>query len=234
MPMPHLYLISLPIEENATDHIPPVTALTLKGLQHFIVEKVRTARRFIRKIDREFDIDGSHFVELDKKDWSLNIRNTSPLLQQKVDIGLMSESGSPCVADPGHQIVGLARRAGYTVVPISGPSSIILSLMASGLNGQQFTFHGYLPIKEPELKKRLKEIDHQVRSTGYTQLWIETPYRNQAMYNAILSTCHPSHRLSIASDITAPSESIRTYSIADWRKEKVEWEKVPTIFLLGS
>lgn len=232
--MPHLYLISLPIVENDLHHIPPITARTLTGLKHFIVERTRTARRFIRTVDREFDIDGSHFVELDKKDWSLNIRNTQPLLGQKFDIALMSESGSPCVADPGHQIVGLARRAGYTIVPVSGPSSIILSLMASGLNGQQFTFHGYLPIKEPELKKRLRDIDQQVRSTAYTHIWIETPYRNQAMYSAILNTCYSDHRLCVAANVTAEAESIQTLSISDWRKKKAEWEKVPTIFLLGS
>lgn len=228
-----LYLISLPIEENATEHIPPVTTEVVRGLSCFITERTRTARRFIKKLLPDFDIDSSTFEELDKKNWEQNIRTTHRLMEQGEDIGLMSESGSPCVADPGGQIVDAARRNGYRIRPLSGPSSIILSLMASGLNGQQFSFHGYLPIKDAALKQKLQDIDRLVVKSGYTQIFIETPYRNQNMLDAILKYMSENVKICIARNVTSSDESINTKTTKEWKSAKIKLDKVPTIFLIG-
>ena len=231
--MPTLYLISVPIEENAIDQIPPVTISKLINLSDFIVERVRTSRRFIKKVLPDYDLDGATFLELNKNDKSDNERRVIELFKGRKDIGLMSESGSPCVADPGSQIVDLARANGYKIVPLSGPSSIILSLMASGLNGQQFSFHGYLPIKEVELKQKLKEIDRDISSTGTTHIFIETPHRNQSIYDKMLKYLSGENRLCVACNITSKTEFIQTKPIREWLSVKQDLEKVPTIFLLG-
>jgi 16S rRNA (cytidine1402-2'-O)-methyltransferase len=148
--------------------------------------------------------------------------------------GLLSEAGLPCIADPGHQVVDHARAQGYDIVPLTGPSSIFMALMASGLNGQEFTFHGYLPIKEPALTKKLKYIQDQVTKTGYTQLFIETPYRNIKLYEKMLSTLQDQTKLCIAQDISSAEEWIDTKSVKAWKTQaKVDLKKAPCIFLIG-
>lgn len=231
--MPRLYLISLPIEDEAIGHIPPITIDVVQGLSRFITERTRTARRFIKRIIPEYDIDKCIFEELDKKNWEHNTRLAIEMMKTGEDIGLMSESGSPCVADPGGRIVDIARRGGYQIVPLSGPSSIILSLMASGLNGQQFTFHGYLPIKAPALKQKLIEMDRNVSKSDYTQIFIETPYRNQNMMDALLAHISSDTKLCMAKNITSSDERIVTKTIREWKSGKILLEKAPTIFLLG-
>lgn len=232
--MPILFLISMPIEDESIDHIPPITANRINGLNQFIAERSRTARRFIRKILPAFDLNGAVFLELDKKNFDINVSAAAKIFETKVNVGLMSESGSPCIADPGSRIVDVARQHGYRIVPLSGPSSIILSLMASGLNGQQFTFHGYLPIKEPLLKSKLYSIEKDILKTGQTHIFIETPYRNQSLYNTIVESVSSNVRFCIGMNITSYDEQIDTKSISEWKKSKTEINKVPVIFLLGA
>lgn len=232
--MPSLYLISLPIEEEAIDHIPPITAATIQNLDTFIVERTRTARRFIRKIIPSYDLDAVLFLELDKRNYESNINQAAKLMENSRDIGLMSESGSPCIADPGSRIVDAARQRGYKIVPLSGPSSIILSLMASGLNGQQFCFHGYLPIKEKDLKPKMAAMEKDIIKNSTTHIFIETPYRNQAIYNHLISHISERIKLCVAINLTSIQENIRTLTIAEWKKTNVQLEKCPSIFLIGS
>ncbi len=202
--MPTLYLIPTPISEQSLNHIPQVVHDTINGLDCFIVEKLRTARRFIRAIISDFDIDGSVFFELEKRDHQLNEKEINQLLIAGRDIGVMSEAGLPCIADPGNRIVDMARAHKYKIVPLTGPSSIFMALMASGLNGQEFVFHGYLPIKEPELVKKLKEIQSDISRSKYTHICIETPYRNQKLFQILISRLPDQMKLCIARNISSP------------------------------
>ena len=232
--MPTLYLIPAPISEQSLNHMPHVVHDTIRGLDYFIVEKVRTARRFIRSISPDFDIDGSTFYELDKRDHQHNDKEIREILSSGRNIGLMSEAGLPCIADPGNKIVDLARSYYYSIVPLTGPSSIFMALMASGLNGQQFTFHGYLPIKEPELIKKLKTIQGNLSKSNYTHIFIETPYRNQKLYRALISKLPDHMKLCIAQEISALGEDIQTKTIKDWKRARdYNIGKVPCIFLLN-
>ncbi len=231
--MPSLYLIPLPIETESIDHIPPVTRERIAALDHFVVERARTARRYIRKLHRDYDLDAAEFLELDKKDDKRNRVNLSSWLEERVDIGLMSESGVPCVADPGHMIVDQARRSGYDIVPLTGPTSIILSLMASGLAGQQFTFHGYLPIKEPALKPKLIAMEKSAMNENYTQIFIETPYRNNQMLSHLKKHLSKNTKVCVARNVTGSSEEIITLTVAEWSKRNIDLPKEPVIFLIG-
>lgn len=231
--MSKLFLIPTTIAESGENHIPQVVISTISGLDIFIVERLRTARRYIKKLIPEYDINIARFEELDKRSVEIPIQILQLLDSQK-NIGLLSESGTPCVADPGGKIVELARHKGYQIIPLAGPNSIIMALMASGLNGQQFIFHGYLPIKENELKLRLAQLEKHINKSGYTQIFIETPYRNQSMLNFLLQYLNPHTKLCIATDITGDKENIDTLTIGTWIKEKIQLDKTPTIFLIGS
>jgi len=233
--MPTLYLIPTPIAEETMDHIPLAVVNAIGLLDCFVVEKLRTARRFIRSVIKDYDIDGADFIELDKRNPQQSHMMIKELLTAGRSFGLMSEAGLPCIADPGHDVVNQARASYYKIVPITGPSSIFMALMASGLNGQEFTFHGYLPIKEPALTKKLKAIQDNAIKTGYTQIFIETPYRNQKLYEKMSSTFQHTIRLCIAQDISAPEEYIDTRTIAHWRKQHdLELKKSPCIFLINT
>ena len=233
--MPTLYLIPTPIAEETTDHIPMAVVETIRQLDCFVVEKLRTARRFIRSVIKDFDIDGADFIELDKRNPQQSHMMIKELVTAGRSFGLMSEAGLPCIADPGHEVVNQARGSNYKIVPITGPSSIFMALMASGLNGQEFTFHGYLPIKEPALIKKLKALQENTVKTGYTQIFIETPYRNQKLFERMISTFQSSMRLCIAQDISGSEEYIDTKTIVNWRKEKdLELKKAPCIFLINT
>ena len=194
-----------------------VIGLTRK-LRFFIVEDVRSARRFLRLIDKEFPINDSVFYELNEHTGDSDIAHYLEPVWNGSDIGVLSEAGLPGIADPGARIVALAHQKRITVTPLSGPSSIVLALISSGLNGQNFTFNGYLPVKPAERSAKLRELEKKA-GDGFTQIFMETPYRNQKMMESILTTCHNDTLLCIATDITLPAESIRTMKISDWKKD---------------
>jgi len=194
-----------------------VISLTIQ-LRFFIVEDLRSARRFLRLIDKQFPIDESVFFELNEHTPDSDIEQYLEPIYKGSDIGLLSEAGLPGIADPGAKIVALAHRKKIRVTPLSGPSSIILALISSGLNGQNFTFNGYLPVKPAERSVKLRELEKKA-AEGYAQIFMETPYRNQKMLETIIATCHKDTLLCIAIDITLQSESIRTMRISEWKKE---------------
>lgn len=199
----------------------------------FFVEELRTARRFLRRLIPNFNIDGRTWFEIDVKSPESIQAFKSSLLQGK-NIGIMSEAGCPGIADPGQEMVAIAQSMGAQVRPITGPSSIFLALMASGMNGQLFRFNGYLPVETDRRKKSLRDLESDSTRTGCTHIFIETPYRNEVMLDAILSTCRPDTRLCIAVNITGDTEDIRTRRVDEWKKERPVLRKVPAIFLLSA
>ncbi|MBQ3896622.1 MAG: SAM-dependent methyltransferase [Paludibacteraceae bacterium] len=227
-----LFLIPNTLGENAPDEVMPQKVMeTAKRLRHFIVEDVRTVRRYLRRIDRTFPIDDSQFFELNQHtDRSKIEPYLKPLLEGN-DMGIISEAGCPAVADPGADIVALAHRKGIRVVPLVGPSSILLAQMASGFNGQSFAFVGYLPIEAAERQKRLRKLEHRAKEENQTQLFIETPYRNMKLFDELTATLRGDTRLCIACDITLESEYIETRTIGEWKQKKPQdLNKRPTIF----
>lgn len=227
-----IYLIPVTLGgENFRDVIPEGSLTVARRLRYFVVEEIRSARRYLRSIDREFPIDESTFFILNEHTPDNEIETFLDPVLNGYDTGLMSEAGLPCIADPGAKMVALAHRRNITVTPLSGPSSIILALISSGLNGQNFSFHGYLPVKSDERKARLRELEKRSRE-GYAQIFMETPYRNQNMLESVLSTCSPEMRLCIASDITLPSEFISTRKISEWKRDKPDLKDKMVIFIL--
>jgi 16S rRNA (cytidine1402-2'-O)-methyltransferase len=194
-----------------------VIGLTRK-LRYFIVEDIRSARRFLRLIDKEFPINDSVFYELNEHTGESDITNYLGPIYNGSDIGVLSEAGLPSIADPGARIIALAHQKRITVTPLSGPSSILLALISSGLNGQNFSFNGYLPVKPAERSAKLRELEKKA-GEGYAQIFMETPYRNQKMLDSIITTCHNNTLLCIAADITLPTESIRTMKISEWKRD---------------
>ena len=197
--------------------IPQKVLEVTRTLRFFIVENIRSARRYLRLIDKDFPINDTVFFELNEHTGESDISHFLEPIMNGSDIGVMSEAGLPGIADPGAMIIALAHKKKITITPLSGPSSIILALISSGLNGQNFTFNGYLPVKPAERSSRLRELEKNAAS-GYAQIFMETPYRNQTMVESIIGTCHNDTRLCIATDITLPSESIRTMKISEWKK----------------
>ena len=226
-----VYLIPIPVADGALHTLSPqITTLTGK-LGYYFVENVRTARRFLRSLHKDLVIDSLHFSEIDKHTGP----NTALLIQwlkEGNDIGIMSEAGCPGIADPGAELVAAAQNIGVKVVPLVGPSSLILALMASGLNGQSFCFTGYLPVKEPMRSKRIKDLEAISLKENQTQLFIETPYRNDHLLEDLLKNCNPKTRLCIAQNITEPDELIKTKTIAEWSKKIPIIGKVPAVFLI--
>jgi 16S rRNA (cytidine1402-2'-O)-methyltransferase len=214
-----IYLI--PITLGGDDFlkvIPEKVIIITRQLRFFIVEDIRSARRFLRLIDKTFPIDDTVFFELNEHTGESDITDYLEPAMKGSDIGLMSEAGLPGIADPGARIVALAHQKHIIVTPLSGPSSIILALISSGLNGQNFTFNGYLPVKPAERAARLRELEKK-SGEGCAQIFMETPYRNQKLLETIISTCHNETKLCIAADITLPTESIRTMKISEWKKD---------------
>ena len=229
-----LYLIPVFLgEEGSLDTLPPINIAIIKTIRVFIVENLRTARRFLKKVDRDIDIDQLSFFELNEHTKPEELGKFIGIMSEG-NIGLMSEAGVPCVADPGSAIVRLAHAQQMRVVPLTGSSSIILSLMASGLNGQNFAFNGYLPVKSDERSKKIRFFEKRVVAEKQTQVFIETPYRNIQLFSDFLSSCEPNTLLCIACDLTLPSEYIETKTISQWRNHKPDINKRPTIFLLGN
>ena len=229
-----LYLIPTILGEGTQEATLPSTILkAIKEIDVFIVENLRTARRHIRKLDREKNIDATTFYSYGKYD-TLNLeQDFLPHILSGQNVGLLSEAGLPCVADPGSKIVAYAHDFQIDVVPFVGPSSILLALMASGLNGQNFAFTGYLPIDKSERTKIIKQLEELVKKTGQTQIFMETPYRNNQLIETLLKTCSNNTKLCTASDITLPTENIKTKTIAEWKQTKINLDKKPTIFSIG-
>ncbi|WP_279165581.1 SAM-dependent methyltransferase [Phocaeicola coprophilus] len=229
-----LYLLPVTLGDTAIDKVlPAYNAGVIREIKHFIVEDVRSARRFLKKVDREIDIDTLSFYPLNKHTSPEDISGYLNPLAEGHSMGVISEAGCPAVADPGADVVAIAQRRNLKVVPLVGPSSIILSVMASGFNGQSFAFHGYLPIEPNERSKRLKELEGRIYSEHQTQLFIETPYRNHKMLDDILKACRPQTKLCIAANITCEGEYIKTRTVKEWKGTALpDLSKIPCIFLL--
>lgn len=229
-----LYLIPTTLGECALKQVLPLhNDSIISSLQHFIVEDIRTARRFLKKVNKDINIDALTFATLNEQTREAEFAALlTPLLNGK-DVGIISEAGCPAIADPGADVVRLAQEKSIQVVPLVGPSSILLSLMASGFNGQNFTFAGYLPIEAHERSKALKLLEKKVFTENQTQIFIETPYRNVKLVEDIIRNCSPQTKLCIAVDITLDNEFIRTKPIAEWKRQLPDIQKRPAIFLLG-
>lgn len=230
-----LYLIPVTLGDTSIEQVlPPYNHDVIMQLRHFIVEDIRSARRFLRKVDRTFPIDDSQFCEMGKHaDTKLFSQYLEPLRKGE-SIGVISEAGCPAVADPGADVVAIAQREGLQVVPLVGPSSMILAVMSSGLGGQSFAFNGYLPVDPADRTKKLKMLEARAWNEGQTQLFIETPYRNLKMFQSLLASLRPQTRMCIAAGITTNDEYIRTLTIEKWKKQELpDLSKVPAIFLIN-
>lgn len=231
---PALYLIPVTLGDTPTEKVlPAYNKEVILGIRHFIVEELRTARRFLKQVERSIDIDGLTFYPMGKHaDAALFSQYLEPLRHGE-PVGVISEAGCPAVADPGADIVAIAQREGLRVVPLVGPSSILLAVMASGFNGQSFAFHGYLPIDPSQRAKRLKQLEARAVSEAQTQLFIETPYRNARLFADICSACNPQTRLCIAAGLTTENEYVRTRTLREWKKQGMpDLGKIPAIFLI--
>jgi 16S rRNA (cytidine1402-2'-O)-methyltransferase len=230
---PALYLIPVTLGETSIDRvIPPYNLEVIRFVRHFIVENVRSARRFLKKADPSIVIDDLTFYELNKHTSAEAVSGYLAPLERGEAVGVISEAGCPAIADPGADVVAIAQRKGLKVVPLVGPSSILMSVMGSGFNGQSFAFHGYLPIDGGERAKRIKQLEGRVYAESQTQLFIETPYRNGKMLDDLIKNCRPQTRLCVASNITCADERIVTRTIAEWARLKEELPRVPSIFLI--
>ena len=230
-----LYLIPVELGETPVSQVlPAYNREVILGIKHFIVENVRSARRFLKRVDKSIEIDELTFYTLNKHTSPKEISTYLDALQQGLPMGVISEAGCPAVADPGADVVAIAQRRGLKVVPLVGPSSIILSVMGSGFNGQSFAFNGYLPIEQGERTKKVKMLETRAYTESQTQIFIETPYRNHKMIEELCNICRPQTRLCIAAGITCENEYIRTRTVQDWKKAKdiPDLSKTPCIFLI--
>ncbi len=230
-----LYLVPTPLGDNIpTEVIPQYVFDSIAHIDNFIVEELRSARRFLTKIGFRGRIDELSFNELNEHtDPKLAESYIQALLEGR-DVALISEAGLPAVADPGALVVEIAHRHDIEIVPMVGPSSLMLALMASGMNGQNFAFLGYIPVKTPQRVACLKSMEKVVKSTGQSQIFIETPYRNDSLLTDILNSCDKNTKLCIAADITLPSAYIKTKLVKEWQKSKIEIGKRPCVFIIGN
>ncbi|HEY1166895.1 MAG TPA: SAM-dependent methyltransferase [Chitinophaga sp.] len=226
-----VYLIPTVLSPDALQTIPAYITATVQPLRIFFVENERTARRYLKALDRNINIDELQ-LHLMHENHPPDTALAKKLLLEGNNIGIMSEAGCPAIADPGHLVVQVAHRINAAVIPLVGPNSILLSLMASGMSGQNFQFVGYLPVKPPERVKTLKELEVVSQKKGQTQIFIEAPYRNNQLLKDILANCKDYTQLCIAADITGPEEYIRTRTIKEWKTAVPELHKRPAIFLL--
>lgn len=228
-----LYLLPVTLGDTPVEQVlPAYNKEIILGIKHFIVEDVRSARRFLKKVEASINIDELTFYPLNKHTSPDDLSGYLKPLQEGHSMGVISEAGCPAVADPGADVVAMAQRKNLKIVPLVGPSSIILSVMGSGFNGQSFAFHGYLPIEAADRIKRLKELEGRIYSENQTQLFIETPYRNNKMMEDIVKTCRPQTKLCIAANITCEGEYIHTKTIREWKGHLPDLTKVPCIFLI--
>ena len=228
-----IYLIPVTLgDRDYLKVIPSKVIETSVNLRFFAVEDLRSARRYLRLLDKNFPIDDTTFFELNEHTKEDEIRLMLEPVLRGQDLGIMSEAGLPGIADPGSLLVRAAHLLKIRIMPLTGPSSIILALISSGMNGQSFAFHGYLPIKSPDRIARLKELERRAE-TGETQIFMETPYRNQKLFESILSALSQDSLLCIAADISMPTEEIRSMRIAKWKTESISLNDRPAIFLLS-
>jgi 16S rRNA (cytidine1402-2'-O)-methyltransferase len=227
-----IYLIPVTLGGNDPRQVIPDQVLTItKSLRYFVVENIRSARRYLRLIDKTFPIDESHFEELNEHTGETEISSLLEPVIKGNDLGLMSEAGLPGIADPGTNLISEAHKRNIRVIPQAGPSSILMALVASGLNGQNFAFNGYLPVKQAILDSKLTDLERRSKS-GEAQIFMETPYRSQKLLESIVRVCNGNTRLCIAADITLPSEFIETKAISAWKSAIPVIEDKPVVFIL--
>ena len=229
-----LYLVPTPIGGSDLEmSVPSGIRPVISGLSHFIVEEIRTARRFLKQVDKTIDIDKLTFYVLNEHTRQEEAAEFLAPLLNGHDTVLVSEAGSPCVADPGSMVVREAHAAGIEVIPVAGPSSILLALMASGFNGQHFIFHGYLPLDKKQRSTKIREMENDATRYDQTQIFMETPYRNDQLLHSILQACRGETRLCIAASLMDQGQFIKTSSIAEWKEGIPSINKKPAIFLIG-
>ena len=229
-----VYLIPTVLSEGMYQTLSPQVASTVASLDYFLVENLRTARRFVSGLNTGQVIETLEFRKVDKDTSAAEISQLMDPVLKGRDVGIMSEAGCPGIADPGSRVVALAHQNNVKVVPLTGPSSIFLALMASGFNGQQFTFHGYLPIDDRARAAEIKKLEQLSRQDGSTHIFIETPYRNMQMMAALLSNGNPSTRLCVARDITGREEWVHTATLKEWKSASFSLHKIPCVFLLSA
>ncbi len=228
-----IYLIPTTLGDSEISSVIPANVVDIiENLHYFIVENIRTARRYIRKVSITKNIDELTFFELNKHTKPEDIFSYLKPCLSGNSIGIISEAGNPGIADPGANIVKIAHQKNIDVVPLVGPSSILLALISSGMNGQNFAFNGYLPIKDNERIKRIQYLEKKSKSENQSQIFMETPFRNMKMLDALLQTCRNNTLLCIAADITLSSEFIKTKTVVEWKKQKPQLNKRPTVFIL--
>lgn len=229
-----LYLIPNTLGSEQTEHITPAAVAEIAiGLRHFAVEEVKSARRYLRKLDRSFPIDESQFTIMNKNTTAPELMGLIRTLKSGESVGIMSEAGCPGIADPGSVLVALAHENNIRVVPMVGPSSILLTLIGSGFNGQQFSFHGYLPKEKKERIRKLKDLEAKMRRTGETHLFMDTPFRNMHVLDDLLNELDDDTLLCIACNLTLHTERIQTRTVADWRENAYDLAKNPVMFAIG-
>jgi len=230
-----LYLI--PVTLGDAPHVRSLPAYNrdiIMSLKYFIVENVRTARRFLKRAEPSMDIDALIFSELNEHTKPEEIAGMLAPLEAGCSVGLMSEAGCPAVADPGAVAVALAQRKGYRVAPLVGPSSLLLALMGSGFNGQRFAFHGYLPVEASKCAAAIRSCEARMYAENETQIFIETPYRNNKLMDMFVKVCRAGTKLCVAADLTLESEFVRTRTIADWKSNMPDLNKRPAVFVMGN
>lgn len=228
-----LYLIPVLLGDTSVERvIPEFNKRIVSELKFFIVENIRSARRFMKKCDPGIDIDSLTFYELNKHTNKKDIESYLAPMKSGNSMGVISEAGCPAIADPGAEVVAIAQKKGYKVVPLVGPSSLLMAVMASGFNGQSFAFHGYLPIDSSKRVSKIKYLEMQSYKDDQTQLFIETPYRNQKLAEDIIENCKPHTQLCIAMNISCDDECIVTKSVKSWKGNLPDMQKTPTVFLI--
>jgi 16S rRNA (cytidine1402-2'-O)-methyltransferase len=226
-----VYLIPSAIDESSINCIPTYIMEAVRDCQVIFAENERTARRFLKSMDKSIVIDNYEWHAIHKAE-AEQVSTFKQRIKEGKNVAIISEAGCPGVADPGQILIEAAQQLDATVKPLVGPSSILLALMASGLNGQQFQFNGYLPIENQERNVRIKQLEEESGKKACTQIFIETPYRNNALLEAVLKNCKDATRLCIAAELTSEREFVKTKTIGNWKKEKIDLHKKPVIFLL--
>lgn len=229
-----LYLIPSPLGEKDFGYIfPAFNSEIINSIDVYIVEDLRTGRRFLKKLGIVKPIDDLEFYLLNEHTQGVDLNEYLSCCEEGKNVGLMSDAGTPCIADPGNVVVAKAHQLGIEVVPLVGPNSMVLALMASGFNGQSFAFNGYLPVEQDRRESQLKALEAKIIKTNQTQLFIETPYRNNHLFQSILRVCQPNTRLCIACNMATDEQFVKSQSVAKWKKEQIDLHKKPTVFVLG-
>jgi 16S rRNA (cytidine1402-2'-O)-methyltransferase len=229
-----LYLIPSPLAEcDFAKIFPAFNAEIIQEIDHFIVEDLRTGRRFVKKMGMKKPMESLQFSTLNEHTKGDEIESLLLPIVEGKNLGLISDAGTPCVADPGNIIVSRAQQLGADVVPLVGPNSLLLALMASGLNGQSFAFNGYLPREQPDRERQLRFLESLIKKSNQTQIFMETPYRNNHIFKSILTVCDPAMRLCLGVNLTSENQMIKTMTVKKWKSQKIDLHKQPTVFLLG-